>query len=144
MDTQGHDWKSTERKEIFRLGALPAMGALVLVILLFPAMPSLWLPGFLIASLGAYTTSFIGVLPILIWFRRRGWQKPIHFALAGFAGVLLPWWVVGVFVGALPSASFDGSASRISLLAAGIGAAMSLIFGLISARAKTARPDPSA
>jgi hypothetical protein len=146
MSEQESDWTARERMQLAWLGTLPAAGALILVVVLFPTIPSLWLPGFLFASLGAYATSFIGVWPLLIWFQLRGWQHPIHYALAGFMGVLLPWWGIGTLAGGgMSPATSDGVAGlpRILLLvAAGIGAVLSLIFGFVSARAKTARPDP--
>jgi hypothetical protein len=127
-------WSAAERKEVLSLAVLPAVGAAILTLALFFSQPRMWLFVFFIAAVGSYVTSFLGVMPVLFWFRRCGWVHWLHFALAGFVGVLVPWLLVGFVLGLTPGASLSSGPSLVLVLAAFIGGTMSAVFGLLRRR----------
>jgi hypothetical protein len=79
--------------------------------------------------MGAYATAFVGVMPILFAFRRYRWTRLVHYGVAGFAGVLVPWLVVGASVDYLWKGDLQTGIRAPLLLAACIGAVMVMAFG---------------
>jgi hypothetical protein len=128
------EWTAEDRTAVVWLAALPAGGSAVLSLILFPTRSTLWPLAFFVTAVGAYATAFLGVLPILFALRKRGWTSPFHYAVAGFVGVLLPWFLVGLFTDHAGSGSAKLRAGELLLLAASIGAAMAGLFGWATLR----------
>jgi hypothetical protein len=128
------DWSSEDRRSIVWLAALPAVGSAIFTLAMFLTKPTIWLVAFIATSMGAYATAFLGVMPILLVFRRRRWTRLLHYAVAGFAGVLLPWFVVGACTEFISRGSVQASVNEGLFLAASIGAALTTVFGWRSRR----------
>jgi len=113
MNTVSRAWSPDERREVLFLALLPAAAAVLLTLVLFVSQPSFWPLAFPIIVICAYVSMLIGVVPLLIVFRRLRWQSWIHFAIAGYFGVLLVWLVPAVVFGAfkqsMESLSFGAS-----------------------------------
>jgi hypothetical protein len=89
--------------------------------------------------MGAYVTAFLGVMPLLYAFRQRGWTGPYHYAVAGFLGVLVPWFIVGTMAEYIGSSSAKAQVGEMLLLASSIGAACTAVFGWRSRESRAAR-----
>src|SRR5262245_3427320 len=106
MTTEAREWFRGERREASLLGCLPLACAAVLVVVLFAAEPRIWLLAFIVSAACAYISLVVGVVPLLLLFKRLGWQGCFHFAVGGYAGVLGVWLVpVAVFGAFQPSAT---------------------------------------
>ena len=123
------DWSSEDRNLVGWFAALPAAGSAIFTLTIFPTEPRFWPVAFLVTAVGAYATAFIGVMPILFAFRRYRWTRLVHYGVAGFAGVLLPWFVVGASVEYLSDRGLQSRIGAPLLLAASIGAVMAMAFG---------------
>lgn len=111
------------------LAALPAAGGAIFTVAMFPTTPALWPVAFLLTAMGAYATAFVGVMPLLLAFRRCRWTRPFHDGVAGFVGVLVPWLVVGASAAHLSQGGLRPGIATPLLLAACIGAVMAMAFG---------------
>jgi hypothetical protein len=125
LDTE-REWNEQDRAAVRWLALLPLIGAAILTIAIFPTQPSVWLIAFMVSAAFAYVSSFLGVIPALFLFRRFEWQHPVHYAIAGFVGVYMPWLLVGMALRVTPSSS--QSTAGFLLLPAAIGAVMCLVF----------------
>lgn len=123
------DWSEEDRNVIRWFAALPAVGSAIFALAIFPTEPSWWVVAFPVTAIGAYATAFLGVMPLLFAFRRYRWTRLVHYAVAGFAGFLLPWFIVGAFAEHLSSGDVKSRIGQTLLIAATIGAAMTVVFG---------------
>ena len=104
MPAEPKSWTVSERREVFLLGGLPLASAALLVAALFAGEPRIWPLAFIVSAACAYL-SLLGVVPLLLVFRRLGWQGWPHFAVAGYVGVLVVWLVPVAVLGAFESLS---------------------------------------
>ncbi len=123
------EWSSQDRSLVGWLAALPAAGSAIFTLTIFPTEPRFWPVAFLFAAMGAYATAFVGVMPILFAFRRYRWTRLVHYGVAGFTGVLMPWFIVGASVEYLSEGGLQARIGAPLLLAASIGAVMAIAFG---------------
>jgi hypothetical protein len=92
MKSKLRSWSIEERREIGFLALLPLAGAALVTLALFAGSLRLPLP-FFFAVICAYVSTFLGVMPVLVLFRRLGWQQWHHYAIAGYLGVVFLWLV---------------------------------------------------
>jgi hypothetical protein len=156
----GASWTRDERREVLLIAALPfaASLALALVMLLVARVSPLGAPGsnpavlvaFGVLVLCAYVSLLLGVAPLLVWFKRMGWRTWFHFALAGYAGVVLPWLLLAAAIAKFRHGGFDLAADTVPwgpLLAAlslsgAFGAGAALLFWRVCVRRPRAS-DPA-
>ena len=145
MKPASRDWSSAERREVLLMALLPPSGAALLTLLLFPASPRAWFLAFVIATVCAYVSMFVGVVPLLLLSRRLMWRGWYHYAGAGFLGVLLLWLVpaltLGGFertLGSQSSSATSSSAIAFLMLPAAIASIAAVVFWLACVR--PARP----
>ena len=75
------------------MALLPLLGATLLTLLLSAAIPAVWFLVFCMSTVCAYGSTFIGVVPLLLLFKRFNRRRWFHYAIAGFLGVFLLWLV---------------------------------------------------
>jgi hypothetical protein len=129
MTATAREWSSEDRRLVGWLAILPAAGSALFTLAVFATTPSVWPLAFVITAMGAYATAFIGVMPILFALRQRRWTRLVHYALAGFAGVLLPWLMVGACTELMSRGTVQLRIGEALMLAAGIGAAITAVYG---------------
>jgi hypothetical protein len=157
---QGTSWTRDERRAVRLIAVLPfaASLALALVMLLAAQVSPLRALGsnpavpiaFGVLVLCAYVSLLLGVAPLLVWFERMGWRSWFHFALAGCAGVVLPWLLLAAATAKFRHGGFDLAAGAVpwgTLLAAlslpgGFGAGAALLFWRLCVRRPRAN-DPA-
>jgi hypothetical protein len=92
-------WTDIDRRHVRWLLLLPAASAAVFTALWAGGAPGLWPVMLAFCVVGAYATLAVGVAPLLLMFRRRGWQGWASHAAGGYLGVVLPWglpaWMLG-------------------------------------------------
>jgi hypothetical protein len=93
MEPSSRESSHTERRELQMLAFLPLASAAALTLFLIGLGPRIWLFALIISTVCACISMFIGVVPLLLFFRRLGWRRWFHYAIAGFTGVLLIWLV---------------------------------------------------
>lgn len=97
---RNENWEKHERREILLLALVPLTCAAVMTAAAFFLLGRIgWGPllnVFFLVSVVAFTTEAIGVVPLLLVFRQMKWQSALHFAAAGYLGVVLPWAVLAV------------------------------------------------
>jgi|SRR5882672_8717363 len=91
MEPVSRHWTDAERREVLFIALLPLLGAILLTLLVSAAIPAMWFSVFFISVVCAYGSTFIGVVPILLLFKRFNQRSWFHYAIAGFLGVLLLW-----------------------------------------------------
>lgn len=138
-DQSSREWSTNDRAAVAWLAALPAIGSAAFSVGLFPAKPGLWPIAFVLTAMGAYVTAFLGVMPLLFVFRQRGWIGPYHYAVAGFLGVLVPWFFIGMAAEYIGSGSAKAQLGEMLLFASSIGAACGAVFGWRSRERRAAR-----
>jgi hypothetical protein len=120
MGTVTSEWSNAERREAGLLGLLPLACAAVLVGVLFAGEPSIWPLAFIVSAACAYVSLVVGVVPLLLLFKRLGWRGWYHFAAAGYAGVQIVWLVpaavFGIFQSRLLSRAESGLAQAVAFL----------------------------
>lgn len=126
------EWSDAERREVSLLGGLPLACAAVLAGVVFALDPSIWPIAFVISVVCAYTSLIGGVVPLLLLLRRLGWRRWYHYAVAGYAGVLVVWLVpVAVLVpfhsSVLPVPESDVSGAVMFLSVPGLIAACAAV-----------------
>lgn len=92
-------WTDTDRRHVRWMLLLPAACAVVFSALMSGGAPVVWPVMLVFCLVGAYATLAVGVAPLLLVFRCRGWQGWVHHAVGGYFGVVLPWslpvWLLG-------------------------------------------------
>lgn len=92
--SQNNEWHIGERREILLLALLPFFSSVVLTLFWFSQLPWLLVVVFTIfMAIFGYASLFIGVMPLLLMFRRLKWNDWFHCGLAGYAGVVIVWLV---------------------------------------------------
>ena len=147
METVTNEWSNAERREAILLGGLPLACAAILVVVLFAGESRFWPLAFIVSAACSYISLAVGVVPLLLLFKRLGWRNWHHFAAAGYAGVLIVWLVpaavFGVFETRLPSHTEWGLAQAVAFLSVpGIIAAIaSVTFWFLCARKRVGQND---
>jgi hypothetical protein len=152
MSQIDRDWSAEDRRHIRLLAILPFVGAVVLAAVASAVIESSAIPffvlGVVVATVCAYATTFVGIIPVLALFKRFGWKQWHHFALAGYLGVLGPWLLVALVSQGFRNSLHVGSASAASGGLANTIAYLSIPgviagFGAVIFRCFSDRPLPS-
>jgi hypothetical protein len=93
MEAGNRHWTDAERREVLLMALLPLVGAILFTLLLSAAIPGMWFLVFCMSTVCAYGSTFLGVVPLLLLFKRFDRRKWFHYAIAGFLGVFLLWLV---------------------------------------------------